>query len=240
MMSFEGPFLTAIIARLAEPKFNLAAWGVAFSFALIIEAPIIMIMSASTALVENRTSYIKLRNFTNFINAAITLIMIFLLIPDMFNYITINLIGLPERVSQLTHIATILLLPWPGAIGFRRFYQGVLIRHNLTRRVAYGTVLRLISISLTALLLYSLTDLPGVSVGAISLSTGVLIEAAASRMMAHKTVSILMTIDNHRQSLSYRKIYLFYYPLALTSLLALGVHPLVTFFIGHSRMALSH
>ena len=57
MMAFEGPFLTAIIARLAEPKYNLAAWGVAFSFALIIEAPIIMIMSASTAPVEDRQSF---------------------------------------------------------------------------------------------------------------------------------------------------------------------------------------
>jgi O-antigen/teichoic acid export membrane protein len=30
----------------------------------------------------------------------------------------------------------------------------------------------------------------------------------------------------------------FYYPLALTSILGLGVYPIVTFFMGHSRMAL--
>jgi len=49
MMSIEGPFIAAIIARLADPKFNLAAYGVAFSFALIIEAPVIMMMTASTS-----------------------------------------------------------------------------------------------------------------------------------------------------------------------------------------------
>ena len=43
MMSLEGPYLSALIARLAEPKFNLAAYGIAFSLALIIEAPVIMI-----------------------------------------------------------------------------------------------------------------------------------------------------------------------------------------------------
>ena len=59
MMSVEGPFLAAIIARLAEAKYNLAAYGVAFSLALIIEAPIIMIMSASTALVKDRDSFLK-------------------------------------------------------------------------------------------------------------------------------------------------------------------------------------
>ena len=51
MMSLEGPFLAAVIARLAEPKHNLAAYGVAFALAILVEAPVIMMMSASTAVV---------------------------------------------------------------------------------------------------------------------------------------------------------------------------------------------
>ena len=62
MMSIEGPFLAALIARSLEPKFNLAAYGVAYSLALIIEAPVIMIMSASLALVKDSQSFYKLRN----------------------------------------------------------------------------------------------------------------------------------------------------------------------------------
>jgi uncharacterized membrane protein len=238
MMAFEGPFLAAIIARLAEPKYNLAAWGVAFSFALIIEAPIIMIMSASTALVENRQSFEKLRNFTYFINAAITLVMLVFLIPTIFNFISIDLIGLPTPVARLTHLATIILIPWPGAIGYRRFYQGILIRSNLTRRVAYGTVIRLISITSTALLLYIYSKFSGVIVAAIALSVGVLVEAVASRLMVYKTVRSLPQSNGDHVPLSYRQILHFYYPLALTSMLALGVHPLVAFFVGHSLMAL--
>jgi O-antigen/teichoic acid export membrane protein len=38
--------------------------------------------------------------------------------------------------------------------------------------------------------------------------------------------------------ISYRYISRFYYPLALTSILSLGVYPLVTFFLGHSRMSI--
>ena len=238
MMAFEGPFLAAIIARLAEPKYNLAAWGVAFSFALIIEAPIIMIMSASTALVENRHSFKKLRNFTYITNAVITIVMLVFLIPAVFNFISIDLIGLPKPVAHLTHMATIILLPWPGAIGYRRFYQGILIRSNLTRRVAYGTVIRLISISSTALLLYIYGDLPGVMVAAIALSVGVMVEAVASRMMVFKTIKSLPDKTENYKPLTYRQIIVFYYPLALTSMLALGVHPLVAFFVGHSLMAL--
>jgi hypothetical protein len=239
MMSVEGPFLAAVIARLADPKFNLAAYGVAFSLALMVEAPIIMMMSASTALVSDRTSYLRLRNFTLMLNGGITLLMIILIIPPVFSFLARDLIGLPEEVARLTHITTALLLPWPGAIGFRRFYQGLLIRYNLTRRVAYGTVIRLVSMTTAAVLAATLTDLPGAAVGGLALSTGVTIEALASRFMVHATVRrLLHGAEDPSAAMSYRSIFSFYYPLAMTSILALGVHPMITFFLGQSRMPL--
>ncbi len=239
MMSIEGPFLAAVIARLADPKFNLAAYGVAFSLALMVEAPIIMMMSASTALVSDRTSYLRLRNFTLMLNGGITLLMIVLIIPPVFSFLARDLIGLPEEVARLTHITTALLLPWPGAIGFRRFYQGLLIRYNLTRRVAYGTVIRLVSMTAAAVLGATLTDLPGAAVGGLALSVGVTVEALASRFMVHATVRrLLHGKDDPDAAMSYRSIFTFYYPLAMTSILALGVHPMITFFLGQSRMPL--
>ena len=63
MMAVEGPYLAAVIARLDDPTVNLAAFGVTFAFAIIIESPVIMLMSASTALVEDRESYFALRRF---------------------------------------------------------------------------------------------------------------------------------------------------------------------------------
>ena len=235
MMAAEGPFLAALIARLAEPKYNLAAYGVAFSFALIIEAPVIMIMSASTALVKDFSTYIKLRNFTFGLSLAITAVMFLFIIPPMFYFIAEDLIGLPPEVSRLTHIATIILLPWPGTIGYRRFYQGVLIRSNLTKRVAYGTVIRLSTMALTAVGFYLFTNVDGVIVGASSLSAAVTLEAVASRLMVHST---LKKMKDEKIKLSYQQIWDFYLPLALTSLITLGVHPLVVFFMGQSRMAL--
>lgn len=239
MMSVEGPYIAALIARMSEPKYNLAAYGVAFSFALIVEAPIIMIMSASTALVKNLQSFIKLRNFTFVLNVLITLVMLILVIPPVFYFITEYLIGLPKEVSYLTHLATIVLLPWPGAIGYRRFYQGLLIRNNLTRRVAYGTFVRLLSMSLTALILFIFTDAAGVVVGATALSAAVILEAVACRLMANGIVRQLKSSSQISDtSITYTQIFKFYYPLALTSLIGLGVQPLVVFFVGQSRMAI--
>lgn len=238
-MSVEGPFLSALIARLGEPKYNLAAYGVAYSFALIIEAPVIMMMSASTSLVRDFHSFRKLRSFTYFLILIVTVGMLVIILPGIFYFITLNLMNLPLEVATLTHRALIILIPWPGAIGYRRFYQGILIRNNLTRRVAYGTVVRITAMSITALIIFLLTEVQGVILGAAALSLGVTCEAVASRIMANP---ILKTLNEQEHissdTLSHKDIYNFYYPLALTSIITLGVQPLVTFFMGQSRMPL--
>ncbi|MBN1273277.1 MAG: hypothetical protein JXB26_13500 [Candidatus Aminicenantes bacterium] len=241
MMAVEGPLLAAVIARLAAPKYNLAAYGVAYAIAVFMEAPIIMLMSASTALVHDRFNYFKLRNFAYRLNFAVTLIMALFLFPAVFYPVTINVIGLPGEVARLTHKACLLLLAWPAAIGYRRFYQGILIRSNLTRRVAYGTAVRLSVMALTAILLYKFGRLDGVLVGATALTLGVTAEAVASRIMAHRAVSALLERSEHDsgdEKLDNRRIYSFYYPLALMSMLGLGIQPMVTFFLGKSPMAL--
>lgn len=239
MMAVEGPFLSAIIARLADPTLNLASYGVAFSIALIIEAPIIMVMSATTALVRDRASMATMKRFVYALSAFITLIMAGLTLPPVFSFLAQDLIRLPAEVSSIAHLACIALIPWPGAIGYRRFYQGILIRNNRTRFVAFGTVLRLIGMSGMACVLALLTDVPGALVGGCSLAAGVLAEAAATRMMAGSVVHELKQSKNIRQNpLTYARIVKFYYPLALTAILALGVRPVVTFFLGQSKMAI--
>ncbi|MBN2571679.1 MAG: hypothetical protein JXA68_06090 [Ignavibacteriales bacterium] len=238
MMSLEGPLLTALIARMLDPKFNLAAFGVAFSFAMIVEAPVIMIMSATTTLAKNYFSFLKLKKFIYSINIVVTLFMIVLLIPQVFDFIAYKLISLPKEVAELTYRGILLMLPWPGAIGYRRFYQGLLIRNHLTRRVAYGTMVRITSMATSAFIMFNL-KLDGIIVGCGALSIGVTIEAIATRMMANKVIKRLRNESQvDTQNLTYKQITIFYYPLALMSFLALGINPIVTFFLGKSYMAL--
>lgn len=240
MMSVEGPFLTALIARMSNPEYNLAAYGVAFAFALIIESPVIMMMSASVALVRNEYSFYKLRNFVYSVNLLITLFIIILIIPSVFYFLTIELMNLPPEVAMLTHKAVILLIPWPAAIGYRRFYQGIMISSNATRRVAYGTIIRMSSMFFVAVMLIPFSKLDGVVIGASALSAGVVMEALASRIMANKFIkNVKLNLTNDSSTnLSYKEIVKFYYPLALTSFISLGIQPIVIFSMGQSSRAL--
>ena len=237
MMAVEGPLLTAVIARLAEPKLNLAAYGVAYALAIMVEAPVIMMMSASTALADGWDNYKRLRHFMWGLNTLITLVMLILLFTPLWDLAIGMGIGLEKPVQDLTHMALLILLPWPAAIGYRRFYQGLLIRSGRTRLVAYGTVLRLLTMGTSALLLMRLTTWSGAWVGAAALSVGVVVEGAASRVMARAAVREAKATASV-EVLSYRQILHFYYPLALTSTISLLVHPMVTFFLGQARHSL--
>jgi hypothetical protein len=244
MMAIEGPYVAAIIARLGDPVPNLAAYGVAFAFAFLAEAPIIMVLTAANALVRDRQSFVALRRFVYALNAFVTLAMLVGISPPVFRFVTERLIGLPPDIARLTHMAMVALLPWPAAIGYRRFFQGILVRHNMPRRVAYGTIVRLVSMSIAAGTLALTTSLPGVVIGAIALAAGVVFEAVASRLMARRLVAALLAETsvaadaNAAAPLTTREIARFYYPLALTSLLAIAINPVVVFFIGRSQSPL--
>ncbi len=243
MMATEGPTLTAVIARLPDPKLNLAAFGVAFAFALVVEAPVIMMMAASTALVQDRATYLKLRNFTHLLNAMITGAMLLVLFPAVFDWVTETVLGLTPEVGSRTWLALLFLLPWPGMIGLRRFYQGILIRNGLTRRVAYGTMVRLAFMIGATTYLALGTGLDGAAVGAGALSVGVTAEAIASLFLARPIARRLLDGSLAEPitddiGLHYGSITRFYTPLALTSFLGLGIQPVVTFFVGHGRAPL--
>ena len=237
MMSVEGLLVAAVVARLPEATVNLAAYGVAFAFALILEAPIIMILSASTALCKDREAFRSLRRFGATLNLGLTLLMLAWAVSPLYSALAEGVMSLDPEVAELSRQALLVLLPWPAAIGFRRFYQGLLIRHGHTRRIAYGTTIRLSGMGITAWLLFD-TDISGALIGAASLSVAVIVEAIATRFMVADCVREVLATPRNGEPLTFPKILHFYIPLLVSSVIALAIHPLVNLFLGHSRLAL--
>ena len=99
MMAVEGPFLAAVIARLPEAKINLAAYGVAFAIAMLVESPVVMLMTASTALAEDAHSFRRLRRFAMALNAATTGVLFLVLLPPVYDLISLQVLALPVEVA---------------------------------------------------------------------------------------------------------------------------------------------
>lgn len=240
MMAAEGPLLTSLIARLDDPKHNLAAYGVATAIAMIIESPIIMMLSASIALVKDAPSYNALRGFIIKLNVMVTVGMLLTLIPPIFNFIAFSLLNLSPEVGELMYGCLAAMVFWPAAIGFRRFWQGLLIRAHQTRKVAIGTIVRLLTMFLSAMFMVNFTTLHGTYIGGISLTVGVICESIATRIMAHETIVAIRNEPAHftEAPLTNKYMISYYTPLALTSLIGMASMPIITFFIGRSPMSL--
>ena len=237
MMSVEGLLVAAVVARLPDATVNLAAFGVAFAFALILEAPIIMMLSASTALCKDREAFRSLRRFGATLNLGLTLLMLAWTLSPLYPWVAQTVMSLDPKVAELSRQALLVLLPWPAAIGFRRFYQGLLVRHGHTRRIAYGTMIRVSGMGVSAWLLFD-ADIPGALIGGAALSVAVLVEAVATRFMVADCVREVLATPRNGEPLTNPKILHFYIPLLVSSVIALAIHPLVNLFLGHSRLAL--
>src|SRR5256885_5941737 len=94
MMSFEGPYVAAIIARMPEAAYNLAAYGVAFSLAWLSESPIMMLLTASNTLVHDRASFLAMRRFAYMLVAMVTAFMIVAVSPPVFGFVANTVMGL--------------------------------------------------------------------------------------------------------------------------------------------------
>ena len=181
LMGAEVPVLQAAIARLADVETQLAAFGIVMSLEIAIESPVIMLLATSTALCTSARNYLTLRRFMIWINVVATAVALLVAFTPLYDFIVRSLMRIPSNIADAAQPGMGIMTLWTAAIGVRRFYQGVMIRHGQTRSVGFGTVARLISSGGTGILLAVFTGLPGVYVGSIALMAGVLTEAALCR-----------------------------------------------------------
>ena len=227
LMGVELPLVAAVLSRLDDPKVNLAAYGsVVFPVALVIEAPIIMLLAASTALCTDRDSYAKVRRFMLRAAACLTALHVAIAFTPLYDVVARDLLGAPREVAEAGRLGLRLLTPWTWSIAYRRFQQGVLIRFERSRPVTVGTGVRLAANALTMALAVAWGGLPGVAVGALGVSAGVLAEAAFIGWCVRPVLRERLAHAPPRAVPLSRAAFLrFYVPLALTPLMTLLVQP---------------
>jgi progressive ankylosis protein len=229
LMSAEGPVLQAVIARLPDMQTQLAAFGIVMSLEITIESPVIMLLATSTALATSARNYLALRRFAFWINLGVTAVAILVAFTPLYGLILRGVIGLPPRVAEAAQPGMKIMTLWSAAIGYRRFLQGVLIRHGQTRRIGYGTATRLAASAGCGILLALFTGWSGVVIASTALMAGVLVEAAFILSVAQPAVRRLLAQPNAPSTgaISVGDVARYHAPLAATSLLTLLAQPLV-------------
>lgn len=231
LMTAEGPLISAAINRLPDEVIMLAAMGIITSLSVTIESPIINILATSTALVRDYESFRLVRRFTLHWCLALTVLAFLVAYTPLFDLILYRWLGVPNEIAEWVRPGMKIMVFWSAAIGWRRFLQGIMIRHKQTRKVAYGTGVRLLASGGTVVAMALLSNWPGVIIGSLSLMAGVLAEAAyatiAVRPILNKEISPSAQ-PVRSNNLTYRALFWFHLPLAATSVLVLLMQPMVT------------
>lgn len=228
LMGAEMPVLSAVVARLAEPEINLAAYGgVVFPLALIIEAPIIMLLAASTALSKDWASYLKLRRFMMRTGALLSVLHVLVAFTPLYYVVVTGVVGVPPEIVEPARVGLMIMTPWTWSIAYRRFHQGVLIRFGHARVVGFGSLLRLCVDGLVLTVGYLMGSVPGIVVATSAVAAGVISEAIYVGLCVQPVLrNQLKQAPPVEPPLTFQAFQAFYVPLAMTSLLNLLVQPI--------------
>lgn len=241
LMGIEMPALSAVIARLAAPEINLAAFGgIVWPLALIIESPIIMLLAASTALSKDAASYRKIWNYMHGAGLLLTVLHLVVALTPLYYVVVRNILGVPEEIVEPARLGLIVMTPWTWAIAYRRFNQGVLIRFGHSGAVGTGTVIRLttnMAVLLTGLILRTI---PGVVLASAGMAAAVVSEALYTAIRVRPVLRHDLAAELPvNPPLSYAAFFAFYIPLVLTSLLTLLAQPIGSAALSRMPMALT-
>ena len=223
----EGPAIQSVMGRLPHTALNLAAFGLTFSISLIIESPVIMLISTAIALVDSEQAYYALRRFTIQLAVWCTVVSGLVAFTPLFDFVASKLMGQPHEIIEAARIPLRIMLFWAGAIAWRRFYQGVLVRYKQTRKVSVGTGIRLASAIITGYGLLYWGKIPGAQVAAWTVEVAVITEAIAITLFALPLLRAeIPYLPKRKEPLTARAIWQFHLPLAATTLLTLLAQPL--------------
>ncbi len=238
LMLMEAPLINAFLARGAEAEVSLAAYGVAFSVILVVEAPILMMLELSIALSKDLSAFRAIRRFYIMVGLGVTALSFALFYTPFSQVLLCRLMNLPPTIAAATAPALRILTWWSFPIGWRRIHQGILVRDGRTRVIGIITAVRLVILSMTMLLGQTVDLLPGASLGALAMLIAVVVEALLIHWAAQFSIEQRLAVAvTNPEPLTLRFLWIFYFPLAVTTVLRQGIRPLISAGVAAAPMA---
>ncbi|MFK7824267.1 MAG: hypothetical protein AB8G05_08920 [Oligoflexales bacterium] len=225
MMAFSDPLMTATLAHLPGARANIASLGIVKSLIVFFESPIIMILHASTALSGHRQSRKYLGMFTFLACLLLSGLLLVLGIPLVFNWFGTHFLGIDEQMLQRTGSMLVVMFLWPAVIGWRRFFQGILIQAGQSRALAKASMMRISYVVLSLALGFTMSW-QGTTIIGVSLLGSIFVEALVVTFAAYVSRAIeTYEMPKEKQKVapkSFTQVLKYYLPLANSMLVVWG------------------
>jgi progressive ankylosis protein len=222
-MALGDPLTTTTLAHLPDARTNIAALGVAKAIAIFCESPIIMLLHTSNALAPTQVSRRALWKFTLVASGAMSLLLALTTIPAVFAIVGEGWLGVSPALSDTIRSVLTIVILWPLAIGWRRYFQGLLIHSGQSYAVAQAGIVRLLVVGMILAGGFSL-KFNGAIVAGMSLVWGVIAEAVAVTYLAQKfgATKLPELISTPELPQDVAGVWKFYAPLGGTMMLVWG------------------
>lgn len=228
-MAIESPIAIAILSRMPDAKLNTAALFVLMGVSLLIESPVIDLLSTSTTFSKTRENFVVVRRFAFGLSIFASGVHALVALTPLFGWITGSILRLPPEMQSVLRIPFIIFIPWSAMIGWRRFWQGCLIRAGVSRPISVGTILRMATIAGVGYTLFRTSDMNGLTAIAIALVCSVTVEAAFIFTIAAPIVRrSLADAPSGEPVVTARELLRFHLPLTATTMLNLAAAPLIS------------
>ena len=225
MILFEVAVVAAFITRMPNATITLAALGgVVWPVAFLLESPVWMLLSASTALSRSNERYKELLSFAYGLVALLFSVHFIISCTPVYFLFVEGVLGATPEISNKARIGLILSLPWTLLTADRRVHQGVLIRFEDPKSLAVGTALRMCALSLGLAIGTKYFPEHGVAVAASMGTFGLACEALFIRVMFARNVRFSTNATHSR--MGFRALLTYYIPLSLTSLVGMLRQPI--------------
>ncbi len=138
------PLIGAGLARMPDPRENLAAWPVVWGILFIFRSPAYALPEAVIALMAQRRPASQVRRFCGYVGAASAGAMALLTLTPLIGLYLRYLAGLPDTLSRFVIPALVLALPLPFINSIHSWFRGCFMSVRRTRVIYWGMGLNLL------------------------------------------------------------------------------------------------
>ncbi len=232
-MALEGPASTAIVSGLPDKTVQTAGLQVLMSLSIMIESPVIDLLTTSTTFAKSAQAFRTIRRFAWLMMALVAVVHSLVAFTPLYDFATLSLLQLDPEVAEATRRPAQIMALWSAMVGWRRFLHGVMIRHGDTQPISFGTLVRLATVAAVGFgLARCVPGIPGLEAAAWALLASVFAESAFIHFVSRRVVRPLLRGELHDADAaapSLGQTFKFHAPLTASTFLMISSMPLVTF-----------
>lgn len=231
------PIINAALARSPDPITSIVAFAVAYSISMPLQSPMFGLRQVVTALAADRQilRIIARLNLTIAIGATASIFLV--AATPLFSFIVKDLMDIPSDITRVGPAVLMVIALGPLMTAGRGYYQGILVRHGISKPVGVGAVgfLAVGSSLLWAGVLW--TEWEGALLAAIAMTIGqtaylACVWVPARPILRERIPDQSPTIRDEQQSQRY--VFRFYLPLAVSTVLMTLDEPMIQSAIARS------